>query len=71
MEKKFVVRLYDGFDNQWIDVTKPMTMAAAKAEWSRLTKNGTEKAKYSDIDYYKIFPADTRMLFSDGFGERE
>ena len=68
-EKLFVVRLYDGFDNQWMDVTKPIPKAEAEKDWNERTKNGTEKTNYGDIDYYKIYPAGTRMLYSEGFGE--
>jgi hypothetical protein len=69
--KLFVVRLYDGFDNQWIDVSKKVTRDKAQEIWNEKTKNGTEKTSFGDIDYFKIFPADTRMLYSGGFGERE
>ncbi len=68
-EKKFIVRFYDGFDNQWMDVSKPLSKEEAEKVWNKETKNGTEKTKFEDIDYYKIFPADTRMIYSDGFGE--
>ena len=64
----YIVRLYDGFDNQWIDVTEPVTSKEALLVWLQLTKYGTEKTRYDDIDYFRIFPADTRMLYSDGFG---
>lgn len=63
LKDKYVVRLYDGFDNVWIDVTKPVSKTEADKVWNEKTKNGTEKTKYSDIDYYKVFPADTRMLY--------
>ena len=55
--EKFIVRLYDGFDNEWIDVSSP-----------NKTKNGAEKTKFNDIDYYDIFPADTIMYFSSPEG---
>lgn len=69
-EPKFIVRLYDGFDNQWVDVTGPLSEAEAHAVWLKETKNGTEKTSFDDIDYYKVFPADTKMYFSGGRGER-
>jgi len=65
----FIVRLYDGFDNQWIDVSEPLTKAEAQKVWDKKTGNGSKNTSYNDIDYYRIFPADTKMLFSDGFGE--
>jgi hypothetical protein len=69
MSDLFVVRLYDGFDNQWIDVSKPMSKEDANKIWLEKTKGGTKQARFSDIDYYSVFPADTKMLFSEGFGE--
>ena len=70
-ESLFVVRLYDGFDNQWIDVTVPITYEEALEEWNLRTDDGQKMTTYGDIDYYKIFPVDTTMLYSGGFGERE
>lgn len=67
----FIVRHYDGFDNDWIDVTKPISKEKADAKLAELTNNGQKSTSFGDIDYYKIFPANTRMLFSEGFGERE
>lgn len=61
----FVVRLYDGFDNIWMDVSKPVTKAEADKIWAEKTGNGTHHSKYADIDYYRVFPADTVMLYSD------
>ena len=61
---KYVVRLYDGFDNLWIDVSKPVTLNEAEEIWNQKTDNGTKKTDFQDIDYYKIFEADTKMLYS-------
>jgi hypothetical protein len=69
IEKLYIVRGYDGFDNQWYDVTKPVPKADADKVWNEHTKNGTEKTNYGDIDYYKVFPASTKMLYSNGHGE--
>lgn len=63
-----VVRLYDGFDNQWIDVSEPVSLEEARRIWNDHTDEGKHKTSYEDIDYYAIFPAGTKMLFSDGFG---
>ncbi len=58
----FVVRLYDGFDNEWVDVSKEVPWEEANRIWNEKTKNGTEKTKYGDIDYYAIFSlSDGRM----------
>lgn len=68
VEKKevelFIVRVYDGFDNVWTDVTKPVPYAEANRVWDEKTKGGTQNVTYDDIDYYRIFPANTKMYFS-------
>lgn len=58
----FTVRVYDGMDRCWCDVVAGVDLAFALRCWCERTKNGTEKTCYDHIDYYKIFPADTRML---------
>lgn len=68
LKNKYVVRLYDGFDNQWIDISEPVSKEEAERIWNEKTNNGTEKTSYGDIDYFKIFPTNTKMLYSDGFG---
>jgi len=70
-EKLFVVRLYDGFDNQWMDVSKPVPKAEADRIWNEKTKNGTEKRNYGDIDYFAVYPAGTRMIYAGGFGAHD
>lgn len=65
--KLFIVRLYDGFDHEWIDVSGAVRAEEAKRIWNEKTGNGTHNATYRDIDYYKIFPADTRMLYAAGW----
>lgn len=66
-EEKYIVRFYDGFDNKWMDISKPISKEEAKELWNKETKNGTQNTCFDDIDYYKIFPADTRMFFSYEF----
>ena len=61
---RFVVRLYDGFDHEWMDVTEPLPPERAIGEWARLTNNGTESVSYDDIGYYAIYPATVTMLYS-------
>ena len=56
-EKLFVVKLYDGFDNEWMNVSEPISKAEANKIWNERTKNGTEKTKFDDGDYYTISPA--------------
>jgi len=66
MEDKFTLRLFDMFDG-WIDISSNLTKEEADAMWSERTKNGTQNTKFSDGDYYAIFPANTRMLMTPEF----
>lgn len=52
--------MFDG----WMDITEPLSEADAKAVWNDRTNHGTRNTKYDDGDYYKIFPADTKMIFT-------
>ena len=61
---QYIVRLYDGFDGYWIDITGPMSREEADKVWLEKTSNGTRNRSFNDIDYYKVFPADTKMVFS-------
>jgi hypothetical protein len=54
--KKFVVRLYDGFDNEWVDITRPTTYEEALRVYNLKTENDTTKNNFHDfINYYGIF----------------
>lgn len=65
----YVVRLYDGFDNIWIDVSKPLP----KDEADKLCGDNNEKrlgsgagkrvGSFNEIDYFAVFPSDTKMVF--------
>jgi hypothetical protein len=66
---KFVVRLYDMFDG-WIDVTGPLSTEEAQKVWNEKTCGGTTKTRYSDGDYFKVFPADTKMLVTPEYRGR-
>jgi hypothetical protein len=65
-ETLWIVRLYDGFDNEWMDVSDPMPEAAAKQLAGDKNENahGKRDAGYDNIDYYRAFEADTTMVFS-------
>lgn len=62
-EKLYIVRLYDGFDYEWMDVSEPVPLNEAERIWNEKTDSGTRRTSFDDIDYYKIFPADTKMLY--------
>lgn len=59
----YVVRHWDGMDGCWTDVTQPGPPDAVLAVWAASTKGGTKMVCFDDIDYFKIFPADTRMAY--------
>ena len=59
----FIVRCYDKFDGYWFDVTKAISLKEAKKVYNKSTKNGTWHICYEDGTYYRIFPADTQMIF--------
>ena len=63
LENKFIVRLYDGFDRLWIDISKPVIEEEAQKIWDEKTDFGKKGTAYKDIDYYKIFPADSKMVY--------
>lgn len=66
-DKGFVVRLWDGMDGTWCDCGEPHALLeGALAVWFQRTERGTKNVSFNEIDYYRIFPADTRMHYSEG-----
>lgn len=63
--KNYVVRHYDGFDNEWIDVSGRVSKEEAQKIYDEKTNNGKSHTSYGDIDYYRIFEANTVMHFSE------
>ena len=68
----WTVRLWDGMDGCWTDMAEATAVPGEVAlrVWSIRTQEGKKKISCKEIDYYRIFPADTRMLW-DGFDGRE
>lgn len=68
----FTVRLWDGMDGCWCDLPQAtnVTSEMALTVWSERTSKGTEKVSFNEIDYFRIFPANTRMGW-DGSEGRE
>ena len=48
----------------WVDVSKPVVKSEADIIWNEKTEHGTKCAQFEDIDYYRIFSADTKMIYS-------
>lgn len=71
-DERYIVRLWDGFDGEWMDVSDPLPKTEAeklcgdKNEARLGGAAGKREGNYNDIDYYAIFPADTKMRFSEG-----
>ena len=65
---RYVVRAWDGMDGCWTDCTGEVGRDEALRYWASHTDVGTHHASYSEIDYYRIFPADTHMLYDGSEG---
>jgi hypothetical protein len=64
----FVVRLWDGMDGCWTDCTGEVGRDEALRVWAKKTNGGVHRVSYGEIDYYAIFPGDTRMLWDGSEG---
>jgi hypothetical protein len=68
MSPLWVVRLWDGFDGIWMDVSEPMSEEAAKElagdkNEQRLGSGaGNREGSYNEIDYYKAVPCAMKMF---------
>jgi hypothetical protein len=64
----YVVRHWDGMDGCWTDCTGEVGREAALRAWADRTDGGAHHVAYAEIDYYRIFPGGTHMLWdgSDG-----
>ncbi len=69
VDTKFVLRLFDGMDGVWCDV-KSGSLKTVLPVWAERTANGTKAISYSEIDYYRVFHASTKMLYSGNFTMR-
>ena len=59
----YTVRLYDGFDHHWVDCLSDVTLEEAQRFWNEKTQGGAKNTTFADMDYYAIFPAETKMMF--------
>lgn len=62
-EQLYIVRLWDGMDSLWVDVSDPVSKVEADRIWAEKTCNGTKNTTFQEIDYYRVFPADTKMFY--------
>ena len=66
----YIVRQWDGMDGCWTDCTAEVGLDDALRYWAEKTDGGAHHVSYAEIDYYRIFPGGTRMLW-DGSEGRE
>jgi hypothetical protein len=71
-DARFTVRAWDGMDGCWSDCLDATNVSAdvALSKWAERTDSGTKRVAFDEIDYYRIFPADTCMAW-DGAEGRE
>jgi hypothetical protein len=66
--ESFVVRLWDGMDGCWTNCTGDVSREEALRYWAEKTSGGAHHVAYAEIDYYRILPGGTHMLW-DGTEE--
>jgi hypothetical protein len=66
----FTVRVWDGMDGCWSDCHEATGVSGPEAllAWMERTESGTKRVSFNEIDYYKIFPSDTRMHWNGAEG---
>ena len=62
--EKFTLRHWDGMDGSWLDILPNVSKEEVLRAWYEKTEEGTKMLSFKEIDYYRIFPADTTMLWS-------
>ena len=65
----YVVRHWDGMDGCWTDCTGDVGQEEALRYWADRTAGGTRQVDYAEIDYYRIFPGGTHMLWDGADGQ--
>lgn len=65
----FIVRVWDGMDGCWTDVTGDVGAGEALRAWAERTGGGKHHVSYDEIDYYAIFPGGTRMYWDGAEGK--
>jgi len=65
----FVVRHWDGMDGCWTDCTGGVGRDEALRAWADKTEGGSKHVAYDEIDYYRIFPGGTHMLWDGSEGK--
>lgn len=60
-DKTCVIRLYEGSEYAWTDVSARLTYEEAVKKWFAITKQGSEKTTFNDIDYYAIWESGARL----------
>ena len=66
--ESYVVRVWDGMDGCWTDCTGAVEGGEALRYWAERTSGGSHHVAYAEIDYYRIFPGSTRMIWDGSEG---
>ena len=66
LDQLWQLRQWDGMDGTWTDIGGACTPREALLEWFRRTDSGEKNTSFQDIDYYRIFPTNTVMKWSNG-----
>ena len=69
LDETYVVRGWDGMDGCWTDCTGKVGQEEALRYWAERTGGGAHHVTYDEIDYYRIFPGDTHMLWDGADGQ--
>lgn len=66
--QRFSVRHWDGMDGCWDDIAADVSGDEALTLWAERTNQGTRLVRLAEIDYVRIFPGGTRMVWDGSFG---
>ncbi len=66
--QRFSVRQWDGMDGCWCDIATDVSGLKALTLWFEHTDKGTRRLRFAEIDYVRIFPGETRMVWDGSPG---
>lgn len=66
--ESYIVRLWDGSDGCWTDCTGEVDRDKALQYWAEKTDGGTRNVSYAEMDFFRIFPGGTHMLWDGSEG---
>ncbi len=66
--QRFSVRHWDGMDGCWSDIATNVSGYEALTVWFERTDNGTRRLRFAEIDYVRLFPGGTKMIWDGSPG---